>query len=840
MEDLHPMSHKFVWIQESKHHTLLDDLQNIQSTMHTLVVVEDVDVAEQATQFLDKHGILVHNYDFDHKDQAIAQSFRSGEIPILITTVEEDFYEEFIGTATNVLVVDVPLFTTDQYLSYKELLATSEGHLIFYVNNDNWLSVAYVIKQLLEQGISLTTDPYPPSPKSPSSPDSHPSMAEELARLQQELQSVQNTLADKHDHFALPSKAYEQAIQHLLASNNRLCHSITQLQAVMRPSCSPTQSPSDVSLAQTKDVNGSHVNPDSFPYPSVDGIQECLDTPVPNGIQQRLALPRPKPRPQLSLKKDVPSWLDVPRPQFKPRLSLKRASKVPNSPDVCHQDSPVPAIASEDVYHASTCTPTLSDSDLGVSDEVETCIPSPVVSPDLNDTYSSGVGEALSHIKSALSHAYAVLEHSLTRDIKLHPPDKSHFNSPPLSVTSASPKSPFDKLVPVQCGSSTHNLCPTLYTGKKEKHLNCSGDKALGDENTHQSMVSPPVLQGSTDHTPNHAQSLVSSGHAYRPSLLSSKGLSLPVSHNENAHHVVPCNPCLVAPTTSKDKLNPSTKKLYGCDPVPPNLTASHLCQDKPPLTKAAGPIGMKTCRACAAPNRYFIHCHELLPKFLSQIDMSADVLRESDLLQETVSDVSEYMFHEANNPIDSGYHSPEPMVPANRDASSNSVSMVPVSAMRVPCPFLKGGTLVDLPCNKNEVLSPVLCKDMGCPDVKFPGQVLSLASTPRVSSENLTNAGSIWASLGKLETFEKPNYSTPCNCIVGPIEEKVLPSPMEFPAQSMVASHPSGVDGYSEDSVSEAPIYVQSASAHNHAITSPDEPLNWPRLILTAKGQPQ
>ena len=242
-----------------------------------------------------------------------------------------------------------------------------------------------------------------------------------MARLQQELQSVQNTLADKHDHFALASKAYEQAIQHLLASNNRLCHSITQLQAVMRPSCSPTQSPSDVFLAQTKDVNGLHVNPDSFPYPSVDCIHECRDTPVPNGIQQRLALPRPKSRLQLSLKKDVPSWPDVPRPQPKSRLSLKRASKVPNSPDVCHQDSPVPAIASEDVYHASTCTPTLSDSDLGVSNEVKTCIPSHVASPDLNDTYSSGVGEALSHVKSALSHAYAVLEHSLKCDIKLHP-----------------------------------------------------------------------------------------------------------------------------------------------------------------------------------------------------------------------------------------------------------------------------------------------------------------------------------------------------------------------------------------------------------------------------------
>ena len=111
---------------------------------------------------------------------------------------------------------------------------------------------------------------------------------------------------------------------------------------------------------------------------------------------------------------------------------------------------------------------------------------------------------------------------------------------------------------------------------------------------------------------------------------------------------------------------------------------------------------------------------------------MSADVLRESDLLQETVSDVSEYMLHEANNPIDNGYHSPQLMVPANQDASSNSVSMVPVSTNKVPCSFPKGGTL-DLPGNKNEVLSPVLCKDMGCPDVKFPGQVLSLASTPRV-----------------------------------------------------------------------------------------------------------
>ena len=302
------------------------------------------------------------------------------------------------------------------------------------------------------------------------------------------------------------------------------------------------------------------------------------------------------------------------------------------------------------------------------------------------------------------------------------------------------------------------------------------------------------------------------------------------MSHDENAHHVVPHNPFL----------NPGTKKLYGCDPVPPDLTASNLCQDNPLLANATGPIVKKTCRACAVPNRYFVHCHKLLPKFLSQIDMSSDVLRESDLLQETASDVSQYMFHEANNPLDIGYHSPQPMVPALQDASSNPVFMVPVSTNKVPCPFLKVGTLVDLPCNKDKIISTVLCKAMGCPDVKFPGQVLPLAFTPMVSRENLTNARSIFAPLGKFETFAKPNYSTPCNCIVGPLEEKVLSSPVEFPAQSMTVSHPIGVDEYLEDCVCQAPTCVQHTSTHDPAITSHDESLNWPRLILMAKGQPQ
>ena len=246
-----------------------------------------------------------------------------------------------------------------------------------------------------------------------------------------------------------------------------------------------SQSLSHISPAQ---ADASYTSPDSLPYPSVDCIQECLDTPVLDGILQNLALPRLKPKPQLSLKKNVP------RPQPKPRLSLKKIGKVHTSLDaISHKDLPVHSTAGGDAYYDSKCTPTLSDSD---SDEVETCIPSPVASPDLNDvtTCSSEVSEALSHVKSALSHAYAVLEHSLTHDIKLHPPDKIHLNSPALSVTSASPKSPFDKVAPVQHDSHTCTLRPTLYTGKKEKLLSHLGDKALGDENTCQPMASLRVL----------------------------------------------------------------------------------------------------------------------------------------------------------------------------------------------------------------------------------------------------------------------------------------------------------------------------------------------------------
>ena len=123
----------------------------------------------------------------------------------------------------------------------------------------------------------------------------------------------------------------------------------------------------------------------------------------------------------------------------------------------------------------------------------------------------------------------------------------------------------------------------------------------------------------------------------------------------------------------------------------------------------------------------------------------------------------------------------------------------------------------MSLPGEKNDILSLALCEDTSCPDINLPGQVLPLTSTPRVSSENVTNAGNKCASLGKLETFGKPNYSIPCNCIMGPIEEKELPSPIAFPAQSII-----------------------EPSCEPLATAPPDEPLNCPRLVLMAKGQPQ
>ena len=166
-----------------------------------------------------------------------------------------------------------------------------------------------------------------------------------------------------------------------------------------------------------------------------------------------------------------------------------------------------------------------------------------------------------------------------------------------------------------------------------------------------------------------------------------------------------------------------------------------------------------------------------------------------------------------------------------------SSGTKVLVSTNRVPCPSSQGETLVNFPGKMDEILSPVVCEDTGHSDVKLPGQVLPLASTPSVSMENIA---SMSASFGQLETFIEPSHPISCNSIVHPIEEKVLPSPVEFPTQSMTASHNIEVDEYLEGCVCQAPTCVQHTSTHDPAITSHNEALNWPRLVLMAEDQPQ
>ena len=95
--------------------------------------------------------------------------------------------------------------------------------------------------------------------------------------------------------------------------------------------------------------------------------------------------------------------------------------------------------------------------------------------------------------------------------------------------------------------SSPHNLCIRLDTNEKEECLLCMGDRLLGEESVHEYMAIPLITQDSIDQSPNNAQSL---------SL--SKGLVIPMSHDENAHHVDSHNPYRVPPPTSKAKLSPT------------------------------------------------------------------------------------------------------------------------------------------------------------------------------------------------------------------------------------------------------------------------------------------
>ena len=494
--------------------------------------------------------------------------------------------------------------------------------------------------------------------------------------------------------------------------------------------------------------------------------------------------------------------------------SLKRTSEAHTSRDaIIHHDSLVHPTASGDVHCGSKCTSVHHDLEISISDEDETSIPSPTALPDQRDITSSLATEvAECHFHSAQTPASGMgYKHSTQHDIKSYPPDEVGLDSPHSSVCTISPKDPFpvDKLVRVQSLSSPHNLCPTLYTDEKVEGLSPIGDKAIVNESTHQPMVSPLVNAGLMDLSPTNAQSCISSGCTDQPSLSSSKGLVIPVSHDKNFHHVDPHNPYRVPPLASKAKQSPTASPFIRTKSVLGRAVAPFL-GTKSLLAMATNCMASNTCLACEVPNRYMVHCHKFYPEFLSHVDVLYDILGEYDFLQETVFNMSGYMLHEANLSSDSGYYSPSRTVPVHLDVSSGT--MVPGS---------------------------VLCKDTGNPELKVPGEMLPSTSTPRANGENI-NAASMFASFGQSETFIEPNPPITCNSIVQPIEEKVLPSPIEFPAQSMTASHPIGVDEDLEDYVCRAPTYVQHTSTHDPAITSPDGPLNCPRLVFMAKGQPQ
>ena len=377
--------------------------------------------------------------------------------------------------------------------------------------------------------------------------------------------------------------------------------------------------------------------------------------------------------------------------------------------------------ASRDVLYGSKNTSIPCDPEISVSDEDETCIPSPTALLDQRDITSSLATEvAECHFHIAQTPASGMgYQHSIQHDIKSHPPDEVGLNSPHSSVHTVSPMDPLsaDKLARVKSMNSPHNLCPMLYTDEKEC-LGKLGNKAIDDE-PHQPMASHLVTQGSIDPSPTNAQSLASSHQAYRPSLLLSKSLGISVSHDENVHHVDPHNLYRVPPPASKAKQSPTASHFLRTKSVLGRAVAPFL-GTKSLLAMAANCTATNTCLACEVPNRYMVHCHKFYPEFLSHVNVLCDILGESDFLQETVFDMSEYMLLEANLSSDSGYHSPHNIVPVNLDASSGT--MVPHSVSKVPCPFSQGETLVNTPSKTDEILPQVLCEDTGHPEGKVPG----------------------------------------------------------------------------------------------------------------------
>ena len=173
------------------------------------------------------------------------------------------------------------------------------------------------------------------------------------------------------------------------------------------------------------------------------------------------------------------------------------------------------------------------------------------------------------------------------------------------------------------------------------------------------------------------------------------------MSHDESGHHVDSHNPYRVPPPTSKAKLSPTASHF----PRTKSLVASavsHYLRKKSLSARAIGFRVKANCSACAAPDRYIVHYHELYPKFLSQVDVSCDVLGESDLVQETASEMSKYMVHETSITTDSGYHSPHPTGPAHLDVSRGYMG-AGFANPEVHCPFSRGESLVSLPGEMGE-----------------------------------------------------------------------------------------------------------------------------------------
>ena len=147
--------------------------------------------------------------------------------------------------------------------------------------------------------------------------------------------------------------------------------------------------------------------------------------------------------------------MDVPRPDPEPKLSLKSTGEAHTSPDaIIHRDSPVHSTANGDVHCGSKCMSVHHDLEISVSDEDETCIPSPTVLPDQRNITSSVATEvAQCHFHSTQAPESSMgHKHSTQHDIKSHPPDDVGLNSPPSSVCTVSPKGPLsvDKLARVQ------------------------------------------------------------------------------------------------------------------------------------------------------------------------------------------------------------------------------------------------------------------------------------------------------------------------------------------------------------------------------------------------------